>query len=381
MAGIPETVIGGYRDTDDEFTSYSARRPVMETALARAAARTPNLEVRRGVAVTALLTEGEMAPGIPHVVGVRTEGGEELHADLVVDAAGRRSSLPAMLKAIGARAPEEELEDSGFMYFGRHFRSADGEIPPMLCGLLMPWGTISTLTLPADNGTWGLGIVISAKDAALRGLKDIETWMRLWKSIPLVAHWAEGEPIDDDVAIMSKIEDRHRTFVVDGTPVATGVLAVADSWACTNPSLGRGAAIGLMHAIALRDLLQVASFDFPMELAQRWHEVTEATVEPYFRATLDFDRHRLAEIEAGIDGKAYEPGDQQYELNQALTAAAGKDPDLFRPMLRVLAVLAVPDEVFAEPGVTERAMELGKNWRDEPVFAPTREELLAIVAG
>ena len=71
------------------------------------------------------------------------------------------------------------------------------------------------------------------------------------------------------------------------TPVATGVLAVADSWACTNPSLGRGASIGLMHAVALRDLLRVASFDFPMELAQRWHEVTESTVEPYYRATLD----------------------------------------------------------------------------------------------
>ncbi len=60
-----------------------------------------------------------------------------------------------MLTAIGARAPEEELEDSGFMYYGRHFRSADGEIPPLLCGILMPWGTVSTLTLPADNGTWG----------------------------------------------------------------------------------------------------------------------------------------------------------------------------------------------------------------------------------
>ncbi len=159
--------------------------------------------------------------------------------------------------------------------------------------------------------------------------------MRTWRSFPLVAHWAEGEPIDDDVAIMSKIEDRHRTFVVDGTPVATGVLAVADSWACTNPSLGRGASIGLMHAVALRDLLQVASFDFPMELAQRWHEVTDATVEPYYRSTLDFDRHRLAEIDAGIDGKPYDPGDQQYEMNQALGAAAGKDPELFRPMLRV----------------------------------------------
>src|SRR5262249_24961190 len=152
----------------------------------------------------------------------------------------------------GARAPKEEKEDSGFMYYGRHFRSPDGQIPPVMCGLLAPWGTVSTLTLPADNGSWGLGIITSAKDADLRALKDVDAWMRAWHALPLVAHWADAEPVDgNQVAIMAKIEDRRRTFVVDGAPVATGVLPVADSWACTNPSLGRGCSIGFMHAVAL----------------------------------------------------------------------------------------------------------------------------------
>ena len=246
------------------------------------------------------------------------------------------------------------------MYFGRHFRSADGEIPPLMCGILTPWGTLSTLTLPADNGTWGLGIITSGKDAALRGLKDIDTWMRTWRSFPLVAHWADGEPLDDEVEIMAKIEDRHRSFVVDGTPVATGVLAVADSWACTNPSLGRGASIGFMHAVALRDLLRVASIDFPMELAQRWHEVTDATVEPYYRATLDFDRHRLAEIDAGIEGKVYDPGDPQYEMSQAL---AGGRRQGSRGVPRVprdrRGARRRPKRCSLDPGVFDKIVELG----------------------
>ncbi len=318
---------------------------------------------------------------MPHVVGVRTDAGAEVAADIVVDAAGRRSSLPAMLTAIGARAPEDEVEDSGFMYYGRHFRSGDGSIPPLMCGINMPWGTVSTLTLPADNGTWGLAFVTSAKDPALRRLKDVDTWTRAWRSFPLVAHWADAEPLDDQVAVMAKIEDRHRSFVVDGTPVATGVLAVGDSWACTNPSLGRGASIALMHAVALRDLLQVASIDFPVELAQRWHEVTQAQVAPYYRATLAFDRHRLAEVDAGIDAKAYDPGDPQYEMSQALVSAARKDPELFRAFLEIVGVLACPDDVLARPGVFDKVVELGANWRDAPVLAPTRDELLAIVAG
>ena len=47
---------------------------------------------------------------------------------------GRRSMLPKLLTDIGARAPIEEKEDCGFVYWGRHFRSADGSLPPMLGG-------------------------------------------------------------------------------------------------------------------------------------------------------------------------------------------------------------------------------------------------------
>ena len=51
------------------------------------------IPVRRGVSVVALLTGPSAAKGIPHVTGVRTIDGEEVFADLVVDAIGRRSKL------------------------------------------------------------------------------------------------------------------------------------------------------------------------------------------------------------------------------------------------------------------------------------------------
>ena len=86
-------------------------------------------------------------------------------------------------------------------------------------------------------------------------------WERVVRSYPLVAHWADGEPLDDDIAVMAKIEDRHRAFVVDGEPVVTGVAALGDAWACTNPSLGRGATIGLLHARALRDAIRTHALD------------------------------------------------------------------------------------------------------------------------
>jgi 2-polyprenyl-6-methoxyphenol hydroxylase-like FAD-dependent oxidoreductase len=379
FAAIPEAVRGPLAPDDDRFLMITARRPVAETALARAA-KACGVRVQRGAAVKGFRTGASAGDGIPHVTGVRTESGDDYDADLVVDASGRRSQLPALLEAIGARTPEEEKEDSGFIYYGRHFRSPSGEIPPPLCGLLSPWGTVSTLTLPADNGSWGLGIVTSAKDATLRGLKDVDTWMRTWKSYPLVAHWVDAEPLDDKVAIMAKIEDRQRTFVVDGAPVASGVLPVADSWACTNPSLGRGCSIGALHALALRDMLREATLDDPLGLATRWHTVTGETVEPWYRSTLTFDRHRLAEIEAGIEGKPYEPGDPEWEITKALQHAATADPDLLRAFLTIAGVLELPNDVLARPGIMDKVIELGAGYRDADVPAPNRDELVEIVA-
>src|SRR6476620_4438659 len=238
LEGIPEDLTGGRREDDDRFTTVTARRPVAESVVAAMAAATAGVTVRRGVGVAGLLT-GPGADGTVHVTGVRTDDGEEISADLVVDSGGRRSALPTWLRDAGSPGPTEMIEDCGFIYYGRHFKSADGSIPPAFGGLLQPYGSISVLTLPADNGTWGVGVITSSKDAAMRNLLDVECWEKVVQSYPLVAHWIAAEPITD-VKLMAKIEDRQRTYVVDGKPVATGVLALADAWPRTNPSLGRG---------------------------------------------------------------------------------------------------------------------------------------------
>jgi len=62
---------------------------VIESVIAAAAQEQPGVTVRRGVRVTGLVGGPSAIPGVPHVAGVRTAGGEELRADLVVDAMGR----------------------------------------------------------------------------------------------------------------------------------------------------------------------------------------------------------------------------------------------------------------------------------------------------
>lgn len=379
VTAAPVELTGGPHPGDDAFELLTGRRPVVEAATARVAEATAGLSIRRGVAVAGLLDGTGPLGDIPHVNGVVLEGGEEVRADLVVDATGRRSPLPRWLSDVGARAPAEELDDSGFVYYGRYFRSPDGSLPPMLGAGLQHYDSLSILTLPADNGTWGMGLVTSAGDGALRRLRDPETWSSVVRCYPLVAHWLDGEALDTDVAVMAKIEDRVRRFSVDGRPVVTGVLAVGDSWACTNPSVGRGASIGLLHAVALRDMLRTTDLEDAVAVAERWDEVTRATVEPWYRSTLWFDHHRLAEIDAQIRGEVYESADPMWEFNQALGAASFSDPDLLRAALRIITMQSSVEEEFARPELVDKALAQGGDWRTRPSLGPSREELLQTV--
>jgi hypothetical protein len=48
------------------------------------------------------------------------------------------------------------------------------------------------------------------------------------------APWLDGEAITDVLA-MSGVVDRYGCFAVEGERLMTGMVAVADAWACTNP--------------------------------------------------------------------------------------------------------------------------------------------------
>ena len=94
-----------------------------------------------------------------------------------------------------------------------------------------------------------MAFVTSARDKELRALRTVPAWEAALALFPNVAHWGAAEPLTS-VQVIAAIEDRHRRFVVGGQPVVTGLVPVGDAYACTNPSLGRGASIGLLHACA-----------------------------------------------------------------------------------------------------------------------------------
>ncbi len=358
------------RPGDDRFRFITGRRPVVEAVLARAATETDGVDVRRGVAAAGLLAT---PAGVPHVTGVRTSDGGEIHADLVVDAMGRRSRLGEWLTAVGGAPPYVESEDCGFVYHTRYFRGP--ELPAYLASPLSEIGTISLLTIPGDNGTWSATVWAASADTALRGLRDPDRFTDVIRACPAHAHWVEGEPITD-IIVTAGVVDRYRRFVVDGRPVATGVVAVGDAWACTNPSAGRGITIGLLHAQCLRGAIRSDDGD-PEALVRAVDEVTEATVTPYYRAQITADRARFAQMDALRRGEEPPPPDA---WAAAFAGAVMRDPDVFRARMEMAMCLALPEEVFARPDIAEKVAALGST-RLFKVPGPDRDALLRLVAG
>jgi 2-polyprenyl-6-methoxyphenol hydroxylase-like FAD-dependent oxidoreductase len=366
------------RPGDERFVTLTGRRPVIEYAFASVAAKT--VDVRRGEQVAELLTGPSAVPGVPNVTGVRTESGKRLDADLVIDASGRRSALPRWLAATGARAPLEEIEDFGFNYYTRYFASPSGPPQPR-AGLLAPVGSITLLTLPADNGTWSITAFASSRDHALRELRRPQAWTRVVAACPLHAHWLDGEPLTD-VLVMGGQLDRYRRFVVEGEPVVTGAVAVGDAWACTNPSLGRGISLGLLHATHLREVVR-SHLGNPAELAECWDAVTEAELTPWYRATVKGDRARHAQIEALIAGRPAPapPGnDPAAAVQRAFPVAMAHDADVFRAFTEIVSVQSTPSAVLARPGMIDKIMTVAADREPVPIPGPNRQELLGLVA-
>ncbi|MFC5237462.1 FAD-dependent oxidoreductase [Pseudonocardia zijingensis] len=372
LAALPAAVTGGIGDGDDRFATLTARRPVLEAVVARAAAAEPGVRVRRGSAVRALLTGQAVLPAVPHVAGARAGDGEELRADLVVDASGRGSPLPALLTDLGAEPPAEEQEEGGFVYYSRHFT---GPLPQIRGPVQQWYDSVSILTLPADNGTWSVTFVGSARDKPLRALRDPGSWTAAMRCYPLAAHWIDAEPITG-VDAFGGIGDRLRRLVVDGRPVVTGVLALGDAAAFTNPSLGRGASIGLLHAVRLRELLRAAGGADPVEVALRWAQDTAESVEPWYRATVRTSGARFAELESDRTGVPA-ARDESWALVKAMTAGTRNDPTVLRMLLEVAGLLALPGEVLSRPGAIERVWTAGGDAPRYPLPGPDRTALLA----
>lgn len=359
------------RADDDKFRFVTGRRPVVEAVINDRAMAHPGVTLRRGVKVAELLTGQEREAGVAHISGIRTVDGDEIAADLVIDAMGRKTPSAGWLTAAGGVAPQVESEDCGFAYYTRYY---SGPEPPAKLGpALSELGSFTLLTLSGDNGTWSLTVFVATADGALKAFRDPEAFTAVIRACPLQAHWLDGTPITG-VLPYAGVLDKYRRFVVDGRPVATGFAAVGDAWACTNPSAGRGLSVGVIHAQVLRDVLRKESGD-PLAFAHAYDIGTEQVVAPYYWNQIAADRRRIGEMTALRDGREPPLPDPK---TTAFAAAAMRDADVFRGLLETILCLATPQQVLGRPAVAAKVGEVSSDAAMQ-LPAPDRAQLLDLL--
>jgi 2-polyprenyl-6-methoxyphenol hydroxylase-like FAD-dependent oxidoreductase len=357
MENLPPTLTDRTaRPGDEDLVALACRRTTFEWVLRRLVLAEPHVELRHGIAAKSLDGANGMATGVDGVA-----------ADLVVDARGPRSNSDDWLEGIGAPPAEEELHESGIVYFSRFYRLAPGAERPEYVGpTAADLGYLKYAIFLGDGDTFSITYAVEHDDRELRkALVEAEAFEHVAGSIFAIAPWrADGmsEPITD-VHIMAGLRNRYRQ--ID----ARGFTAVGDAAVCTNPLYGRGCSLALVHAFELADALPDLD---------AFHDATERELVPWFRSAVmqDAQARAMNEELPAEDPRSF----MQSVFREGLLPAMRTSPVVFRAFVRWFNLLVTPETLMADNEVIADVMAAYQDRDNHPApppLGPQREELVA----
>ena len=223
---VAEKLRGPRQPGDEDLVYFWVRRPVIEWALRRAAAREPGVTLKAGATVAGVTAEG-----------LALEGGEVVPADVVVDALGRYRTPAGWPRA------DAESTSCGAIYYCRYY---EGDLPAEGPWLLNPRGDLGYMgfnTFLGDNGTFAVILLVPEHDRELRALRDDRAWEAATaRMTPLDTVLPQARPLTG-VMPMGGLAN-----VLRDAPPDPRVAAVGDAFCHTDPSQAYGLSFALVHA-------------------------------------------------------------------------------------------------------------------------------------
>ena len=389
---LPPTITDFERlPSDDELVMLACRRTTFEWVLRRYALAEGNVRFLTGHGVQGLLSDG-VDGSVPRVHGVRLDDGTEVTGDLVVVAAGRRSSLSDWLVDIGCPPVHEEVDDTGIVYYSRFYRLRPGQqYPPRTGPIGGDLGYLKYGVFVGDNDTFSVTLATPTDDEELRKrLADPVVFDECARQLVATAPWLDGraEPITDQVHVMAGLLNRWRDYVPNGEPVAVGVLPVGDAVLCTNPLYGRGCSIAFWGAHLLADAV-VSNPDDPRAMFVHYESALKRDIHPWYRAGVEQDAEARRVAAAYLkgedpDGDTTDPRTfMRSVFRDGLLPAVRFDQVVLRAFFRSLNLLTEPDALMKDAEVGARVLAV---WQDrenrppeEPLGPKRRADLVALL--
>ena len=344
-----------------------ASRPFLEERIrARVQAR-GNLQFLAGHDVVGLAAspDGRRVIGAHVLRRADSRAEEVLGADLVVDASGRGSRVPAWLKTLGYPRPKRDAVQIGLGYATRTYRLAaealDGDLAVLDAATPQNPRTGALQRLEGDR--WMLTLAGILGDYPPTDPDGFLDFARSLQFPDIYQAVRDAEPLDAPVGFRFPASARHRYERADRLPA--GLIAVGDAVCSFNPIYGQGMSVAALEALTLRDHLERGIEPQP----RRW-----------FR-----DLARLIDVpwdmSAGGD-LAFPgvPGNRTLKIRllggylNRLHAAASHDATLATAFMRVAGLVAPPPTLFS-PSTVLRVIWGGRRRRQPPAAAASTATL------
>ncbi|CAN5440384.1 hypothetical protein BH10ACT1_BH10ACT1_33870 [soil metagenome] len=380
--GRPDPLVGEPLPRGDELVALAVRRSVFEAVVREAARAQEGLELVAGRSVHGLAF-GEPLDGIPVVTGAVLDDGTVVEADLVIDASGRRTSVPSWLAEVGVDPPTEVVE-CGIAYVSRFYERRPGATPPRLTRGFTTGSSFdrySCLVFPGDDRTFSVTFGVLPEDRDLRGLSDPDAFHAAVSAIPSLAWWVQphnARPISE-ARTMTGLKNRLRRYWVDGVPLVLGLAAVGDAVSTTNPAHSRGTSLAFVQAASIADAAVVAGDDLVV-FAAAVDEAVTVNLEPWFHDSIAQDAVRLSRWRSDAGAEAPVPPAGAVANGEA-AGAAMVDAQVWARFARLQNLLEDPDAVLADPELVASVRQVQASGRRAPAAtAPSHDELAALVA-
>jgi 2-polyprenyl-6-methoxyphenol hydroxylase-like FAD-dependent oxidoreductase len=382
---------------DPELRALGVRRPLLEWALRRAIADEPGVRLRHDTVRDLAYDADESGATVRGLV----TGTAHIPGDLVIDALGRTSPLPARLRRLAARHGEVSgpvvepiyVGDAaieagqgipcGMTYFARFYRLR-GDHPHRPTHLAVParadFGYAVATLFWADNRHMGMVVAIPAGDRRLRAIGTGSAFDKVVASAPVLTDFVgpdRAEPVTG-VRPMGQVRAAWRQAVGDsGRLPARNVVTIGDAHCHTNPLYGWGVSLAFAQAFVLPELLATTASTVDAQAAYANRTGPEA--EDRYRSSLGMDSG-YARAWRGEPVDFLSPSAEPDVFQARVLGLAGALlPWVHQRQARWIGCLDSAEAVDKDEDLRDTALAAAKTaLRQRPASAlPSRDELLA----